>query len=130
MKISLILRSLSIISYCLIFIRGSMIGFPFIIFLFLALFASWWTIAQLTALLALIGLFSIAIYVESPKTKRILIIEAVIFLLLLLPIIERITDVPIALFNYAAFIIPCISFIVLYLLSLLFSFMEFNKQKL
>lgn len=108
--------------------KGSMIAFPLIWFLFLALFVEWWTVGQFAALLAFIGLILISVFIKSPKTKRILMIEVIVFLLLLAPLLISITGVPISLFNYGAFIIPAISFIFLYLLSVFFSFREFVNQ--
>jgi hypothetical protein len=128
MKLSHIIRGLSMLAYFSIILKGMIIGIPFILFLFFTLF-EWGTKTQVAVLFAFIGLISLVALRKRPKTTRTLLIEIIVFILLLLPILERITSVPISLFNYAAFIIPAISFIILYPLSLLFSYREINRDK-
>src|SRR6185295_4318784 len=102
MQLSNVFRMVSILAYCLIILNGEMISLPFICFLYIALFVDIGSLTQVCAILAFIGLISSVILIVLPKTKRILLFETIVFILLLLPLLDRLTSVPILLFNYAA----------------------------
>jgi hypothetical protein len=123
------LKMLSILTYCLIMLKGEMISLPFIFFLSISLFADFGSLRQLSAILAFVGLISTIILTGRQKTKRTLLLEIIVFILLLFPLLERMTSAPISLFNYTAFIMPGISFIILYILSLFFSYKNFRQIK-
>jgi hypothetical protein len=123
LKLYNIFRVLSIAAYFLIMLNGEMISIPFIFFLFFSI-CDFGTKAQAASVLAFIGLILLITLIGREKTKRTLLIEIVVLILLLLPILERLTSVPISLFNYPAFIIPVVSFIILYLLSMLLPLLQ------
>ncbi|MCD8739407.1 hypothetical protein LT679_02230 [Mucilaginibacter roseus] len=109
-------KTLSLIAYLCIVLKGEMIGLPFLLWLPLSLF-DFWNIDQLLSLLAIVALFIIITPKESRPAKRIRI-DLLCFLLLTLPIIGRLIAVPLEVFNYLAFIIPVALFVILYLASL------------
>lgn len=109
-------KTLSLIAYLSIILKGEMIGVPFFLWLPLSLL-DFWNISQLFSLLAIVALVIIVTPKELQPSKRIGV-ELLCFLLLLLPIIGRLMAVPITMFNYLAFIIPVTLFIMLYSASL------------
>jgi hypothetical protein len=104
MKLNNVFRIISILAYCFIMLQGMMIGMCFIIFLLAASLTEWGTMTQFSTLFALGGLFLLLALTMNQKTKKTLLIETIVFFLLLLPIMVRVTSVPISLFNYPAFI--------------------------
>jgi hypothetical protein len=100
---------------------GMMIGIPFICYLFLMPFFEWTTTPSqpLTALAALLGL-GMLLRTYAPRVRQAsLASELFIFILLLLPIIERLVSVPLMLFDYPGFIVPVTCFFVMYPLSII-----------
>jgi hypothetical protein len=111
------LKTIAIISYLIIFLRGDMIGFPF--FIWLALVSlDIGNIDQVFALLGIIGLIASFLIINSPRTFKLWLLDIACFLLLLSPLIERMAFVPLEMFNYLAFIIPTVIFVLLYLFSI------------
>jgi|SRR5688572_28257523 len=120
----------SIIAYSLIILKGDMIGVPFILYLFSALFEGN-MLTRFFALFAIIGLISLLVLmIQGNKTWRLLVMQIIIFLLLLLPVLERLTSFPISTFNYPSFIIPCSIFVILYIQSVFISLRGIQKQKI
>lgn len=105
-----------------------MIGIPFFWFLLLAL-ADFWSIDQLFAFFAVIGLLISCITINYPRTNKILFLDILSFALLSSAIIRRLTAVSIELFNYLAFIIPATIFVLFYLASIYFSVRQFQKNQ-
>lgn len=122
-------KLISIVSYLLIILMGSMIGLPFFLWLLFTLF-DFGNIDQLFAFLGVIGLTICFTTLNSTRTLKILLIDTICFMLLASPIVRRLTAIPIEKFNYLAFIIPTTIFIFFYILSLYFSVRQcFQNQK-
>jgi hypothetical protein len=117
-------KIIAVISYLLIILMGDMIGLPFFLWLLLTLF-DFGNTDQLFAFLAFIGLTISFIKMNSTRTLRIVLVDVACFLLLASPIVRRLTAVPIEKFNYLAFIIPTIIFVLFYLLSIYFSVRQY-----
>ena len=98
------IRTTSIISYLLIILAGQMIGLPFILWLIFTTF-DFGNIDQLFAIFGLVG-----IILNLTKWKTNIILTIISFILMLSPIISRLVQVPIEMFNYLAFQIPFHSF--------------------
>jgi hypothetical protein len=126
MKLYPLTRVLSIVAYLLIFLQGMIIAIPFGYFLIMGLFTAE-PLSRVLIALADIALVSLCIVSFKEKTKRILFLELVAYIILLLPLIRMLTSVPLHLFNYSLFIVPATCFVLLYPLSVLFSFREYKK---
>lgn len=86
-----------------------MIGLPFICWLIFTSF-DFGNIDQLFAILGVVG-----IVINLSKWKNNIAFTIISFLLMSSPIISRMVQVPIELFDYLAFQIPLIIFIIMYL---------------
>ena len=131
MKIYKIAKLISIISYLLIILMGMMIGIPFFIWLLLTLF-DFGNADQLFAFFGVIGLIILFTTFNSIITLKILLLDIVCFVLLVSPIIRRLTAIPIEQFNYSFFIIPTTFFLFFYLFSFYFSVKQYfqNQQNI
>jgi len=127
MKTSTIFRILSIVSYCFIMLNGQMIALPFIFFIVFTMYGSEGAVTAMTSIAGFVGLLSLLYMLRFKKTKRIVLVELSIFILLCAPLIDRLTSVPIELFNYSSFIIPTISFVYCYFYSLILYFKDTKK---
>ena len=125
MKLSPIFRTLAIISYLFIFLQGMIIAIPFGCMLFVGLFEAE-PLTRVFIILADMALLVLFILSFNKRTKRSLLIELIVYFLLLSPLIRILSIVPIDKFNYLLFIMPVTSFVVLYPLSVLFSFREYR----
>ena len=128
MKPNNILRALSILAYCFILFNGWFISLPFFLILIFSVF-DWGTRFQIFSILSVTGLILLIIITRMPKTKKTVFTEFIIFGFLLPPIAERLLSVNISLFNYPGFIIPCLAFMILYTLSLIFSCRRYMKLR-
>ena len=126
MKLSPIFRVLAIISYLFTFLQGMIIAIPFGCMLFVGLFEAE-PVTRIFIILADIALLSLFILSFNQRNKRSLFIELIAYFLLLSPLVRILSIVPIEKFNYLQFIVPVTSFIVLYPLSVLFSFKEYRR---
>ncbi|MEI7586418.1 hypothetical protein [Runella sp.] len=117
-------KIIAVISYLLIILMGDMIGLPFFIWLLFTL-VDFGNTDQLFAFLSVIGLTIIFMKLNSTRTLQIVLIDIVCFLLLAAPIVRRLTLVPIEKFNYLAFIIPMVIFVLLYSMSIYFSIKQY-----
>lgn len=97
---------------------GQMIGLPFICWLIFTSF-DFGNIDQLFAILGVIG-----VIINLTKWKNNIPLTIVSFILMLSPIISRLVQVPIELFDYMAFKIPLIIFVVTYLIFILMNILE------
>lgn len=104
-----VIRTISIISYFLIILFGQMIGLPLILWLIFTAF-DYGNIDQLFAIFGLIG-----IVLNLTKWRTNIIVTILSFILMLSPLISRLVQVPIEMFNYLAFQIPLTIFIITYL---------------
>lgn len=102
------IRVTSIISYFLIILTGQMIGIPFILWLISTIF-DFGKFDQIFAILGICG-----VILNFTKWKNNISLTIISFLLMLSPLISRVTQVPIEKFNYLAFQIPLAIFITLY----------------
>ena len=124
-----IAKTISIVSYLLIILMGSMIGLPFFMWLILTLF-DFGNIDQIFAFFGVIGLTICFVTFNSTRTLKFLLIDIISFMLLALPLIRRLTAIQIYKFNYLAFIIPTTIFGLFYIFSLCFSVRQyFLNQK-
>lgn len=95
-----VIRWISIISYLSIILVGWMNGIPLIIWLIFTAF-DFGNIDQLFAVFGLMG-----IILNFTKWKTNIKITILSFVLMLLPVISRLVQLPIEMFNYLAFQIP------------------------
>lgn len=114
------IRIISIASYMLIILSGQMIGLPFICWLIFTSF-DFGNIDQLFAILGVIG-----VSLNLTKWKNNSILAMVSFVLMLSPIISRLVQVPIQMFDYLAFEIPLAFFIISYILFIVLNMMKKN----
>ena len=117
-------KFISILSYLLIILMGQIIGLPFFSWLLFTLF-DFGNIDQLFAFLAVIGLTITFINRNRNRNLTILLIDIICFLLLASPLVRRMTAIPIEKFNYLAFIIPTILFVLFYIISIYFSIRQY-----
>jgi hypothetical protein len=109
-------------------INGEMIAMPFIVFLFLALIYYENSLELFAALVGLIGFFSSIILTRYGLKYKTLFLEIVVFFMLLMPVLQRVLSVPIALFNYITFLLPLTLFVLLYVAFLsIYFFAERNS---
>ena len=127
MNISKFLRSISIVAYFLIFLQGMINQIPLICLLFSGLFEGEPTMRFLVALadIALIGLLVISF---QKKTKLSLFIEAFIYFILLLPLVNIFSRFPFEMLNYFLFLFPIACFIIFYPLSVIYSYRELLQR--
>lgn len=102
-------RLVSIISYMSIILTGQMIGIPLILWLVFSIF-DFGNVDQLFAIFGFIG-----IILNLSKLKNNIVVAILSFLLMLSPIVSRLVQVPIEMFDYLGFQIPVIIFILTYL---------------
>lgn len=105
MKKEKILKIISLTSYSLIILMGQMIGLPFLFWLIWTSF-EFGNSDQIFAVFGLIGF--IMMFTKLYKQR---ILKVLIFILMLTPIIRRLTEVPFEKFNYLTFQIPFLIFI-------------------
>ncbi len=105
MKKEKTLKIISLTSYSLIILMGQMIGLPFLFWLI-------WTSFEFgnnDQIFAVFGLIGFVMMITKLYKQRIL--KVLILLLMLTPIIRRLTEVPFEKFNYLTFLIPLLIFI-------------------
>jgi hypothetical protein len=103
----------------LIMLTGQIIGIPFVIWLIFTVFY----FGSIDQLFAMLAIFGIVLHLTKWKSNIIAIVLS--FLLMLSPIISRLVRVPIEMFNYLAFQIPLITFVLTYLIYIIINI----KQK-
>ena len=111
-------RIISIISYLFIILAGEMIGIPFILWLVFTIF-DFGNIDQIFAIFGVLG-----VGLNFSKWKNKILITIISFILMLSPIIARMSQVGIEKFDYLAFQIPLTFFIVSYLLFIIINIKE------
>ena len=127
MRLYPFIRFLSMLAYFLIFLYGDMIQAPMVFFMLGALFGSGF-LSEILAILTFLGLLTLVILIMVEKSKRTLLIETLVFIFLLLPIVNVLTFATTQLLKYPMFIIPTICFVLLYPLSLYFSYKEYRNK--
>jgi hypothetical protein len=101
-----------------------MIGLPFLLWLAFTIF-DFGNLDQPFAILAVSGLIIIVRNWNKNRTRKILLTDFLCLILLAIPIIGRLNAVPLAMFNYGAFIIPTAIFVLCYLISLAYSYKQY-----
>ncbi|WP_299521822.1 hypothetical protein [Winogradskyella sp.] len=104
------LKIISLTSYSLIILMGQMIGLPFILWLIFTSF-DFGNSDQIFAISGLIGIIINFTKYGKPTLGKILS-----FVLMILPIVRRMTEIPIEKFNYLTFQIPLLIFVIAYLI--------------
>jgi len=89
---------------------GEMIGIPFLMWLMFTGF-DFGNIEQIFAIFGLAG-----IILSFTKYWKLRIVKILSFILLISPLIKRMTEIPIEKFNYLAFQIPLVIFVITYLI--------------
>ena len=112
------IRIISIISYLLIILVGQMVGLPFIFWLIITVF----DFGNIDQLFAIFGVIGVGINLTEWKNNKLLSIVS--FALMLSPIISRVIQVPIEMFDYLAFEIPLTIFIIAYLTFIALNILE------
>lgn len=101
-----ILKTIALVSYSFIILMGQMIGLPFLFWLIWTSF-EFGNADQLFAVFGFIGFILMCTKLYKQRFFKILI-----FLLMITPIIRRLTEVPLEKFNYLAFQIPLLIFVI------------------
>jgi hypothetical protein len=121
------MRTLSIIAYFLIFLKGSMILLPFGLLLLTGTFTAE-PLMRLLLLLADLSMIVLLISSFKKKTKMHYIIEIITYFVLLLPLLKIFTSFPFNDFNYFLFLFPAVCFVTLFPLSIALSYRSYKKQ--
>lgn len=126
------MKWLAIFCYLVIILRGSMIGIPFFLWLLVSL-SEFGELSQLFAICAALGLVGYFPKFSGYDFRRIGLLRIISILLLLSPLLWRMTVVPITSFDYTGFILPFTVFIVLSIITTVFEIkqaytMESSKQ--
>lgn len=131
MKIKSLVKTLSILSYFLIMINGSIVAIPFILYLISASISIFYLEGINQSVSSLIGIIGLIIIIKNFKeeTFKNVFISFLGFLMLLVPLIERLTSISIELFNYLSFKIPLIVFLVFFLIYILILILDYFKNK-
>lgn len=122
------LRLFSLAAYLAIGIAGQMILLPMLFVLIFKL-VDFWSIGQLFALLAMVGLIVNFFTIAWPRNKNVFWMDLLSFLCLLAPIVYLVTINGIWVFNYLLFEIPLLIFLVFYIGSLVLSFQQYRRGK-
>jgi hypothetical protein len=112
------IRIVSIASYLLIILAGQMIGLPFICWLIFASF-DFGSIDQLFAILGIAG-----VIFNLSKWRNNIPLTIVSFILMLSPVLSRLLQVPVEMFDYLAFQIPLTIFVITYLIFIIMNILE------
>ncbi|WP_299763746.1 hypothetical protein [uncultured Dokdonia sp.] len=107
------LKTIAFCSYACIFLMGDFIGIPFLFWLVWTSFKSG-NNDQVFAILGLIG--SILLFTDYYRYR---VLKIICLGLMLTPIVRRLTEVPIEVFNYLSFKIPLLIFIITSLILIL-----------
>jgi hypothetical protein len=127
MKLHYLLRRLSIGCYSFILMQGMIIAFPFILVLTFGI-GDAEPGTRLFMILADLGLILLAILSFQKKTNRRIALECLVYLMLLSPLLRMLAIFPLRLFEYAGFIVPFGGFVILYPLSVFFSWLEYSRK--
>ena len=118
MKVSSILREIAVLVYFFIFFKGTYVSFPMILYLLFTV-GDFGTAQQIVSGIALTGLI-IHFWHPTFKSKtRKLVVNAIVFLFLLTPMVQKLLTLPLERFLYEWFLLPAVCFITLYVASLL-----------
>ncbi len=113
------LKIVFLTSYSLIILMGQMIGLPFILWLIFTSF-DFGNSDQIFAISGLIGLI-----LNFTKYGKLILRKILSFILMILPIVKLLTEIPLEKFNYFTFQIPLLVFVYTYLIYII----KPNKNK-
>jgi hypothetical protein len=122
-------RTIAIVLYCLIIVKGFIIYVPFILFLFGSL-TEFETITQLTAIMAFVGLYLLANPIKTKSKYKDLLNDLLVFALLLTPIMNLLIVVPYLMYDFPEFSISAALFGIFYTVSLIIQLQTMHKEKL
>lgn len=111
-------------------LKGGIIVIPFIFYLIfssVSVFKMEIINQSSTSLIGIIGFLLIIKNFEKDTLKSIFT-NVISFLMLLIPLIERLSSVSIKLFNYSTFKIPLILFLIFFLIYIFISILDYKKQ--
>ena len=126
MKLSSILREFAVLVYFFIFFKGTYVSFPMILYLLFTV-GDFGTAQQVFSGIAFVGLIIHFWHPSFKKKTKKLVVNALVFLFLLTPIVQKLFTLPLSRFNYEWFLVPAIAFFLLYLASLLILLKKINK---
>jgi hypothetical protein len=129
MKTYNLIKVISLIAYFGIMLKGSIISIPFIFYLICNLLLAGDIYQITTSVVAVLGLILLIRQVSREITLKRFLLEFLVLIMLIVPLIERLTSVSIMLFDYPSFHIPCLIFVSLYLVSLVLMIKTKNAQK-
>lgn len=118
MRLSSVFKAFAILAYFIIILKGSMISLPLFVYLLFTL-VDFGTTQQVFSAVAFLGLliyFSHPVFI-SPKKK--FLIDSLVFACLSAPIVHRLLSSHPGLYNYPLFVIPVVSFGLLFLTALI-----------
>ena len=120
-------RKISIFSYVLIFLKGSMILVPFGLMLFSGLFSG---APQMKMMIVFADLTLIALFITSfsDRTRWQTVFEVFAFFILLLPFIHLVLSFPFHWFDHFFFLFPLSLFIILFPLSVYLGHKKYLKD--
>ena len=127
MKLHSILRALSILCYSFIFVQGLIIAVPFILVLILGI-PDAYPVTRIFLLLADLGLIFLTISSFRKKTGLTIALQAIVYFMLLSPLVWTLATFPLSMFDYSLFYLPLGGFVVLYPVSVLFSWLEYRHR--
>ncbi|MCJ7936161.1 MAG: hypothetical protein MUW56_21655 [Chryseobacterium sp.] len=120
MKIINLLRIVSILSYLLVILSGEMIGVPLVCWLLFTVV----DVGNIDQVFAILGILGVVLNVTRWRNR--IPVTILIFILMLLPLISRMVQIPLERFNYLSFQIPLSIFIICYLI---FIILNAKKEK-
>jgi hypothetical protein len=123
MKLSSILREIAVLVYFFIFFKGTYVSFPMILYLLFTV-GDFGTAQQVFSGIAFVGLIIHFLHPTFKSKTKKLVVNALVFLFLLTPMVQKLFTLPLERFNYRWFLLPAIAFTVLYLASLFFLFKQ------
>lgn len=129
MKTYNLIKIISLIAYFGIMLKGSMISIPFIFYLICNLLLAGDIYQITTSVIAVFGLVLLFQQVRAEINPKRFLLEILVLIMLIVPLIERLTSVSTMLFDYPSFHFPCLIFVSLYLVSLVLMIKIKNAKK-
>jgi hypothetical protein len=117
MRLSSVFKAFAILAYFVIFLKGTMISLPLFVYLLFTL-VDFGTTQQIFSAIAFLGLL---IYFAHPvfiSMRKKFLIDSFVFLCLSAPIAYRLLSSHPGLYNYPLFVIPVVSFGLLFITAL------------
>ncbi|HTE30435.1 MAG TPA: hypothetical protein VK666_08685 [Chryseolinea sp.] len=122
------MRLFSITAYFLIFLQGSLIKIPLGLLLLAGLTDGDMKMRVLTGLID-ISLVVLLLSTFRERTRKILLLETIIYLLLLSLLVVIVAPFPFATFNYFLFLFPAACFTILFPASIIIWYRKLGKNR-